>query len=72
MKRYMRYFAIFAVLGLVLAACSPADEGEGSTTTEAAEGTTTTEAAMGRPRPVRPMGTTTTAPRRWRRWSLVW
>ena len=54
MKRYLRFFAIFAVLGLVLAACSPADEGgdettttgasEETTTSEAMEGTTTTEA----------------------------
>lgn len=46
MKRYMRFLAIFAVLGLVLAACSPADEegGEETTTTEASEDPTTTEA----------------------------
>ncbi|HXV71713.1 MAG TPA: BMP family ABC transporter substrate-binding protein [Acidimicrobiia bacterium] len=59
MKRYTRLLAILAVLGLVLAACSPADEGGDETTTtgagepttsEAMEGTTTSEA----------MGTTTT------------
>lgn len=43
----MRYLAIFAVLGLVLAACSPADEGGDTTTTEAAEDTTTSEAMDG-------------------------
>jgi len=42
-KRYMRYLALFAVLGLVVVACSPAEEGGGSTTTEAS-GPTTTEA----------------------------
>lgn len=44
MKRYMRFLAIFAVLGLVLAACSPADEGgEETTTTESSDEPTTTE-----------------------------
>jgi basic membrane protein A len=43
-KRYLRFLAIFAVLGLVLAACSPADEGgDETTTTEASEQTTTSE-----------------------------
>lgn len=50
MKRYMRFLATLAALGLVLAACSPADEGEGSTTTAATNETTTTA----------PMATTTT------------
>lgn len=54
MKRYLRSLAILAALGLVLAACSPADEGGDATTTtgageepttsEATEGTSTTEA----------------------------
>ncbi|HEU4320463.1 MAG TPA: hypothetical protein VFS66_10330, partial [Acidimicrobiia bacterium] len=61
MKRYLRFLALFAVLGLVLAACSPADEGGEETTTSAeetsttaaettttvAEGTTTTGAPTG-------------------------
>ncbi|HWB89255.1 MAG TPA: BMP family ABC transporter substrate-binding protein [Acidimicrobiia bacterium] len=41
MKRYSRYLAVFAALGLVLAACSPADEGGDTTTTGGAETTTT-------------------------------
>ncbi|HJQ78262.1 MAG TPA: BMP family ABC transporter substrate-binding protein [Acidimicrobiia bacterium] len=45
MKRYSRYLAVFAALGLVLAACSPADEG-GDTTTTAAVDTTTSSEAM--------------------------
>ena len=40
MKRYIRYLAIFSVLGLVLAACSPEEGGE-DTTTEAPAATTT-------------------------------
>lgn len=45
MKRYMRYFAIFAILGLVLAACGDGG-GDATTTSEAAaEEPTTTEAA---------------------------
>jgi basic membrane protein A len=44
-KRYLRFLAIFAVLGLVLAACSPADEGGGTTTTGAPGETTTSGAA---------------------------
>jgi basic membrane protein A and related proteins len=43
-KRYMQYLAIFAVLGLVLAACGSDGEGEGTTTTGAVEETTTSEA----------------------------
>jgi len=44
----MRFLAIFAVLGLVLAACSPADEGgDETTTTEAPEATTTSDAGDG-------------------------
>lgn len=50
MKRYIRFLALFAALGLVLAACSPADSGEDTTTTaeaptttDAPEATTTTE-----------------------------
>jgi basic membrane protein A len=46
-KRYMRLLAVFAALGLVIAACSPADEeggGDETTTTAAAEETTTSEA----------------------------
>lgn len=44
----MRFLAIFAVLGLVLAACSPADEGgDETTTTEAGDDTTTSEAMDG-------------------------
>ncbi|HET8738555.1 MAG TPA: hypothetical protein VFO17_02355, partial [Acidimicrobiia bacterium] len=45
MKRYMRLLALLAVLGMVLAACSPADEGGEGSTTEAAETPSTTEAA---------------------------
>ena len=41
MKRYMRILAIFMAFGLVLAACSPADDAGDTTTTEAAEPTTT-------------------------------
>jgi len=50
-KRYMRYFAVFAVLTLVLAACGDGDAGETTTTadaaatTEGAEETTTSEGA---------------------------
>ena len=44
MKRYMRYLAIFAILGLVLAACGEDGGGDATTTTEAAEDTTTSEA----------------------------
>lgn len=44
MKRYLRFIAIFAVLGMVLVACSPADEGGGETTTTEAEATTTSAA----------------------------
>lgn len=51
MKRYIRFLSLIAALGLVLAACSPADSGEdttttadAATTTTVAEGTTTTEA----------------------------
>jgi basic membrane protein A len=41
----MRFLAIFAVIGLLLAACSPAEEGgEETTTSEAAAETTTSEA----------------------------
>ena len=43
MKRYTRFLALFAALALVLAACG-GDEGEETTTTEAAEDTTTSEA----------------------------
>lgn len=44
----MRFLAIFAVLGLVLAACSPADEGgEETTTTESSDEPTTTESMEG-------------------------
>lgn len=42
-KRFMRYFAILAVMGLVLAACGD-DGGEGTTTTDASDETTTSEA----------------------------
>lgn len=42
MKRYTRFFAIFAVLALVLAACGDG-EAEDTTTTEAPAATTTTE-----------------------------
>lgn len=51
MKRYMRYFAVFAVLALALAACGDGDAGETTTTadaaatTEGAEETTTTDGA---------------------------
>ncbi len=44
MKRYLRYLAIFAVLGLVIVACSPATSGGETTTSAAAAETTTTEA----------------------------
>lgn len=46
MKRYLRFVAIFAVLGLVLAACSPAEEGGDETTTTEASGDPTTTEAM--------------------------
>ena len=59
MKRYMRFFAIFAVLGLVLAACSPSD-GEGSTTTEGDVAETTTTAAEAGPTTTEQMEDTTT------------
>lgn len=55
----MRFLAIFAVLGLVLAACSPADEGgEETTTTESSDEPTTTESMTST---TEDMGTTTTA-----------
>lgn len=41
MKPLTRLFAVFAVLALVLAACSPAEQAEETTTTEAAAATTT-------------------------------
>ncbi|HEX6302076.1 MAG TPA: BMP family ABC transporter substrate-binding protein [Acidimicrobiia bacterium] len=44
MKRYMRYLAIFAALGLVLAACGDDGGAEETTTTAAPEETTTSEA----------------------------
>lgn len=44
MKRHMRYLAIFAILGLVLAACGDDGGGEATTTTGAADETTTSEA----------------------------
>lgn len=53
MKRYMSLIAILAVLGLVLAACSPAEEGGDATTTTGAGGDSTTTAA--------PADTTTSA-----------
>ena len=43
MKRYMRYLAIFAVLGLVLAACGSDGGGDDTTTTAAVDETTTSE-----------------------------
>lgn len=44
MKRYMRYLAISAALGLVLAACGDDGGAEETTTTAASEETTTSEA----------------------------
>lgn len=44
MKRYMRYFAVFAAFALVLAACGDDGGAEETTTTEATEDPTTTEA----------------------------
>ncbi len=41
MKRYARFVAILGVLALVLAACSPAEEADDTTTTEAPAATTT-------------------------------
>lgn len=58
MKRYMRYLAIFAVLGLVLAACGD-DGGAGETTTTAAPEETTTSEAMGTTTSEAMEGTTT-------------
>lgn len=60
MKRYMRFLAIFAVLGLVLAACSPADEGGDETTTTGAGDDTTTSEAMDGTTTTGAMDTTTT------------
>lgn len=61
MKRYMRYFAIFAILGLVLAACGDGG-GDATTTTEAAaEEPTTTEAPAETTTSAAPEGSTTTA-----------
>ncbi len=59
MKRYLRYLAVLTVLGLVLAACSPAEEG-GSTTTEGDEPTTTAAPAESTTTAA-PEGTTTSA-----------
>ncbi len=59
MKRYMRYFAIFAILGLVLAACGDGD-GDATTTTEAAAEPTTTEAPAEATTTAAPEGSTTT------------
>ena len=46
MKRFMRYLAIFAVLGLVLAACGDDGGADETTTTAAPEETTTSEAMV--------------------------
>ena len=59
MKRYLRFLAIFAVLGMVLAACSPADEGGDETTTTASSDEPTTTESM--TSTTEDMGTTTTA-----------
>jgi len=45
-KRFMRYLAIFAVLGLVLAACGDDGGADETTTTAAPEETTTSEAMV--------------------------
>ena len=61
MKRYMSLFALIATLGLVLAACSPANEGGEETTTTAAGGDpTTTEAMADTTTSAAPEGSTTT------------
>ena len=60
MKRYMRYLAIFAILGLVLAACGEDGGGDATTTTEAAEDTTTSEAMADTTTTAAPAGSTTT------------
>jgi basic membrane protein A len=54
----MRLLALLAVLGLVLAACAPAEEGGEGSTTEAGDGGATTTAAPGT---TAPEATTTTA-----------
>jgi basic membrane protein A len=59
-KRFMRYLAILAVMGLVLAACGD-DGGEGTTTTEASDETTTSEAMDDTTTSEAMDGTTTTA-----------
>jgi len=59
-KRYMRYLAIFAILGLVLAACGEDGGGDATTTTEAAEDTTTSEAMADTTTTAAPAGSTTT------------
>ncbi|HEU4895183.1 MAG TPA: BMP family ABC transporter substrate-binding protein, partial [Acidimicrobiia bacterium] len=60
MKRHLRYLAIFAILGLVLAACGGDGEGEGTTTTEAPAEATTTEAPAESTTTAAPEGSTTT------------
>ena len=60
MKRYMSLIAVLAVLGLVLAACSPAEEGGGTSTTDAGGDPTTTE-AIDTTTTAAPDGSTTTA-----------
>jgi basic membrane protein A len=59
-KRHMRHLAIFAILGLVLAACGD-DGGDATTTTEAPAEATTTEAPAEATTTAAPEGSTTTA-----------
>ena len=56
----MRHLAIFAILGLVLAACGD-DGGDATTTTEAPAEATTTEAPAEVTTTAAPEGSTTTA-----------
>lgn len=60
MKRYLRFLAVLAVLGMVLAACGDG-EGGGTTTTEAVDDTSTTEAPADTTT-TEAMDTTTTGP----------
>jgi basic membrane protein A and related proteins len=61
-KRYMRHLAIFAILGLVLAACGDDGGGEETTTTEAPAEETTTSEAMATTTSEAMASTTTGAP----------
>jgi basic membrane protein A len=60
LKSYKSLIALIAALGLVLAACSPADEGGEETTTAAGEVPTTTEAMADTTTSAAPEGSSTT------------